>query len=121
MYKLKEKYEDFMNKIFVQLQKDGYEVKVFTDLSDEYLVVFINGKSFHIGHSSFCFRIRSESKYTSLLIEPEKIKNKNSQYDELINQYKSIEEQFEIAITYLKSIDEIKEPLNLFVEKISNV
>lgn len=90
-------------------------------MSDEYLVVFINGKSFHIGHSSFGFIIRSESKYTSLLIEPEKIKNKNSQYDELINQYKSIEEQFEIAITYLKSIDEIKEPLNLFVEEISNV
>ncbi len=121
MYKLKEKYEDFMNKVFVQLKKDGYEIEILNDFSDKYLVVFINGKSFHISENLFSTIACFDGSYSSLLIEPEKIKNRSSQYDQWINQYKSIEEQFEITINYLKSVEEIKEPLNLFVEKISNV
>lgn len=118
MYELKEKYDIFMNDVITTLKKENYEVEILNDFSDKYLVVFINGKSFHISESSNAILNQFYSKYISLLIEPEKIENANSQYIFTKHQNKSPEEYFEIAINYLKSVEEIKEPLNLFIEKL---
>ena len=118
MYELKDKYRNFIDDVITALRKENYEIDILNNFSDKYLVVFINGKSFHISESSNVILNQFYSKYISLLIEPEKIENANSQYIFIKYQYKSIEEQFQIAINYLKSVEEIKEPLNLFVEKI---
>ena len=121
MYKLNEKYQKFIDEVLNELKREEYEIEVHNNISNEYLVVFINGKSFHISESSNAILNQFYSKYISLLIEPEKIENTNSQYIFTKYQYKSPEEQFEIAINYLKSVDEINEPLNILIEKSEKI
>jgi hypothetical protein len=121
MYKLNEKYQKFIDEVLNELKREEYEIEVHNNISNEYLVVFINGKSFHISESSNAILNQFYSKHSSLLIEPEIIKNKNSQYDMFINQYRSYEEQLEMTIDYMKNTDEINEPLNILIEKSEKI
>lgn len=80
MYELNEKYKNFINDVIIALRKENYEVEISNDFSVDYLVVFINGKSFHISDSGNGIINQFYGRYSSLLIEPEKFENTNSQY-----------------------------------------
>ena len=118
MYELNEKYKKFINDVIIALRKENYEVEISNDFSVDYLVVFINGKSFHISDSVNGIINQFYGRYSSLLIEPEKFENTNSQYIFTKYQYSPYEEQLKITIDYLKKLGEVNEPLNVLIEKI---